>query len=53
VPWHLLEATHVNFFTPGSLEKVLKRVFSRVKIWEINEWFKPGLHMNIAAVAWK
>jgi ubiquinone/menaquinone biosynthesis C-methylase UbiE len=53
VPWHLLEATHVNFFTPGSLEKVLKHVFSRVKIWEINEWFKPGLHMNIAAVAWK
>lgn len=53
VPWHLLEATHVNFFTPGSLEKVLKSVFSRVKVWEINEWFKPGLHMNIAAVAWK
>ena len=53
VPWHLLEATHVNFFTPGSLEKTLKRVFTRVKVWEINEWFKPGLYMNIAAVAWK
>jgi SAM-dependent methyltransferase len=53
VPWHILEATHVNFFTAGSLEKVLKRLFSRVEVWEINEWFKPGLHMNIAAVAWK
>jgi len=53
VPWHMLEATHVNFFTPGSLEKVLKRFFSRVKVWEINQWFQPGLHMNIAAVAWK
>jgi ubiquinone/menaquinone biosynthesis C-methylase UbiE len=53
VPWHMLEGTHVNFFTPGSLEKVLKRFFARVKVWEINQWFKPGLYMNIAAVAWK
>jgi hypothetical protein len=53
VPWHLLEATHVNFFTPDSLRKVLERVFARVEVWEINQWFKPGLYMNIAAVAWK
>ena len=53
VPWHMLEATHVNFFTPGSLEKVLQRYFARVKVWEINQWFQPKLHMNIAAVAWK
>ena len=53
VPWHMLEATHVNFFTPGSLEKVLKRYFSRVQVWEINQWFQPKLYMNIAAVAWK
>lgn len=53
VPWHLLEATHVNFFTAGSLEKVLGRFFPRVKVWEINPWFRPGLFMNIAAVAWK
>jgi ubiquinone/menaquinone biosynthesis C-methylase UbiE len=53
VPWHLLEATHVNFFTPGSLEHVLLRVFPRVTVWKINQWFQPNLHMNIAAVAWK
>lgn len=53
VPWHMLEATHVNFFTPGSLERVLKRYFPRVQVWEINQWFQPGLYMNIAAVAWK
>lgn len=53
VPWHMLEATHVNFFTPGSLEKVLKRRFSRVQVSEINQWFQPKLYMNIAAVAWK
>lgn len=52
VPWHMLEATHVNFFTPGSLEKVLARVFSRVKVWPIERWYKRS-RMNIAAVAWK
>jgi len=53
VPWHLLEATHVNFFTPESLRKLLLRFFARVKVHEINPWFKEGLYMNIAAVAWK
>jgi 2-polyprenyl-3-methyl-5-hydroxy-6-metoxy-1,4-benzoquinol methylase len=51
VPWHLLEATHVNFFTPGSLKKTLQRYYRSVEVWEINAWYKPGLHMNIAAVA--
>lgn len=53
VPWHILEATHVNFFTPAVLEKLLQRFFRRVQVWEIHEWLRPGLHMNIAAVAWK
>jgi 2-polyprenyl-3-methyl-5-hydroxy-6-metoxy-1,4-benzoquinol methylase len=53
VPWHLLEATHVNFFTPESLRKLLLRFFARVKVFEINPWFKDGFHMNIAAIAWK
>ena len=53
VPWHILEATHFNFFTVGSLEKVLQRFFQRVSVWEINPWFQPGLYMNLAAVAWK
>lgn len=52
VPWHMMEATYVNFFTPNSLRSVLQRFFARVEVWEINQWFQ-GLHMNIAAVAWK
>jgi hypothetical protein len=31
----------------------LQRFFTRVDIKEINQWFQPGLYMNIAAVAWK
>jgi ubiquinone/menaquinone biosynthesis C-methylase UbiE len=53
VPWHLLEATHVNFFTPESLRKTLLRFYSKVQVWEINPWFKPGLFMNIAGVAFR
>jgi 2-polyprenyl-3-methyl-5-hydroxy-6-metoxy-1,4-benzoquinol methylase len=30
VPWHLLESTHVNFFTQRSLQKALAPIFSRV-----------------------
>jgi 2-polyprenyl-3-methyl-5-hydroxy-6-metoxy-1,4-benzoquinol methylase len=31
VPWHLLEGTHVNFFTQSSLERVLKQYFRTVE----------------------
>jgi SAM-dependent methyltransferase len=27
VPWHLLEATHINFFTPAILDTLLRRLF--------------------------
>jgi len=30
VPWHLLEATHVNFFTQKSLSELLKKYFSKI-----------------------
>jgi len=53
VPWHILEATHVNFFTEESLHRVLARFFARVETYEINPWFQPDLFMNIAAIAWK
>jgi 2-polyprenyl-3-methyl-5-hydroxy-6-metoxy-1,4-benzoquinol methylase len=36
VPWHLLEATHVNFFTQASLERILKRYFNKVEIARIS-----------------
>ena len=53
VPWHILEAGHVNFFTTETLRKTLLRFFPRVEVWPIHEWFRPGLHMNVAGLAWK
>ena len=64
VPWHLLEATHVNFFTAVTLQKLLLKFFRRADVREMNEWFRTPLlrklrrrasrfHMNISAVAWK
>ncbi|WFS03273.1 class I SAM-dependent methyltransferase [Rhizobium tumorigenes] len=50
VPWHLLEATHFNFFTPKSLRRALSRHFSHIEIgqlhnantdgqaWSVNLW---------------
>lgn len=35
VPWHLLEATHVNFFTPRSLANLLGRHFAEVELFRI------------------
>ena len=41
VPWHLLEATHLNFFTIKSLEKFLSRFFTNII------FFKVGtVHLN-------
>jgi SAM-dependent methyltransferase len=42
IPWHLLERTHVNFFTQTSLEHLLRRHFSqiefgRVSLCKVNE----------------
>jgi Methyltransferase domain len=35
VPWHLLEATHVNFFTQTSLTRELRRHFRKVQIGRV------------------
>jgi SAM-dependent methyltransferase len=35
VPWHLLEATHINFFTQPALETLLHRHFTHVDIVRI------------------
>ncbi|MEZ5286813.1 MAG: hypothetical protein R2712_18790 [Vicinamibacterales bacterium] len=37
VPWHLLEATHVNFFTQHALEAVLSPFASGVEVSRIGE----------------
>jgi SAM-dependent methyltransferase len=36
VPWHLLEATHVNFFTQSSLEKALAPHFNRLTFFRLH-----------------
>lgn len=35
VPWHILEATHVNFFTQNSLGKLLEQYFTKVSFIRI------------------
>ncbi len=37
VPWHLMEATHVNFFNQASLEHALKPHFSRIEFGRIGQ----------------
>jgi 2-polyprenyl-3-methyl-5-hydroxy-6-metoxy-1,4-benzoquinol methylase len=42
VPWHMLEATHVNFFTPEILQRVLERIFAgqaKVRVEEYAPFF--------------
>jgi hypothetical protein len=34
VPWHLLEATHINFFGVASLRELLRRHFANVDVFE-------------------
>jgi 2-polyprenyl-3-methyl-5-hydroxy-6-metoxy-1,4-benzoquinol methylase len=36
VPWHLLEGTHVNFFTQTSLQNSLEPYFSRIEFGRIS-----------------
>lgn len=56
VPWHLLEATHVNFFTRSSLRAALARHFSHVEVFSYGEHpvhTADGipLHLHLFAVA--
>jgi SAM-dependent methyltransferase len=39
VPWHLLEATHVNFFNQTSLTNELRRYFNKVQIGRIGSTY--------------
>jgi len=57
VPWHILEATHVNFFTPKILESALKSFTTRTEVFTYGH-FAPWvgekvLHQHIFAVGWK
>ena len=54
VPWHLLEATHVNFFTDAILERLLGQYFRTVETTHLGHFFTVDdepVFMHVAAVA--
>jgi SAM-dependent methyltransferase len=56
VPWHLLERSHVNFFTPASLRRALEGAFALVEVTEYNALAIPAadgtpLYNHLFAVA--
>ncbi|MBP0003655.1 MAG: class I SAM-dependent methyltransferase [Cyanobacteria bacterium SBC] len=55
VPWHLLEATHFNFFTQASLYKILSQYFSRVEFMQIHPVTVNGtlFFISLAAICEK
>ena len=47
VPWHLLEATHINFFTPQSVRRLFETHFALDSTYclgstRFNDNFVPG-----------
>jgi len=55
VPWHLLEATHVNFFTPETLRKTRRRFASSCEVVRLGHFFDVDgepLHIHAAAAAY-
>jgi methionine biosynthesis protein MetW len=57
VPWHILEATHVNFFTPKILESLLKKFTAKIEVFTYGHfalWVsEKALHQHIFGVGWK
>jgi ubiquinone/menaquinone biosynthesis C-methylase UbiE len=54
VPWHMLEGTHVNFFTPETLRQTLLRFSQSCEISRLGKFFEVDgvpMHMHAAAVA--
>jgi SAM-dependent methyltransferase len=51
VPWHLLEATHVNFFTQTSLGAALAAVFPRVFFARLGDFEINGARLYTSLVA--
>ena len=56
VPWHLLEGSHVNFFTRTSLRNLLERHFARVEVFSYAEHplrtrDEISLHGHLFAIA--
>ena len=51
VPWHLLEATHVNFFTQASLEALLAQTFPRLSFSRLGRFEVNGTTAYTSIVA--
>lgn len=51
IPWHLLEATHINFFTQPALETLLHRHFTRVDILRIGPTVVNGAKWFCSLIA--
>ena len=52
VPWHLLEATHLNFFTQASLESLLAPIASSIEVARFGQvrCDRLSYYTNLAAV---
>ena len=51
VPCHLLESTHLNFFTQRSLEEALRPLFGRVRFQRLGEFQVNGTRVFTSLVA--
>ena len=51
IPWHLLEATHVNFFTQTSLHRLLRRHFRHIEFGRISRGQINGSTYYVSLVA--
>lgn len=56
VPWHILAATHISFFTPKILASVLKEFTKNVEVFTYGHfapWItEEEMHMHIFGVGW-
>ncbi len=55
VPWHLMEASHLNFFNQSSLAHELKPYFSRVEFGRVGEcrFNDSPFSSSLVAICWK
>lgn len=51
VPWHLLESTHLNFFTESSLRRTLQRHYRSVEIGRLGESENDGSRYFVSLLA--
>jgi len=54
IPWHMLEASHLNFFTPQILKNTLKKFSKKIKIFTYGSFaswaIKEDFHLHIFAI---